>query len=139
MSDASEQATETTEAVKDPSNESKSQEQNEQATLEEGEQENQTAAEEVEIVREGSQPSKTGQSGFRKRVNKLNAKIDTALNEATQANTENALLKEKLKILEMEREQARDNPVSIQPNPDDFDSGVSDPEFIGSRMIIINM
>lgn len=95
------------------------------AVLEEGQEE----TEEVEIVREGSQPSKPGQSGFRKRINKLNAKIQTANDETNVANTENARLREENRILQQANQAQQNQQVLKKPNPDEFDLGTQDPDY----------
>lgn len=98
------------------------------ALLEEGQEETQET-EEVEIVREGSQPSKAGQSGFRKRINKLNAKIQTANDETNVANTENARLREENRVLQQANQAQQNQQVLKKPNPDEFDLGAQDPEY----------
>jgi hypothetical protein len=90
--------------------------------------------EEIEIVREGTQPKFNQQEVndiVSKRVNKLNAKVTEASESAGQINTELALANERNKILQLALEQAKAVPQETSlPMPDDFDEGVSDPEYI---------
>lgn len=88
---------------------------------------------EIEIVREveGSQPSSDSQTGIRKRINKLNSKVDSANEETAEARNDLAAEREKTKILEIALGQAKNaGKVEKAPNPDDFDDGVNDPAYI---------
>lgn len=87
---------------------------------------------EFEIIREtgDSQPPKQQHFGIRKRINKLNARNEASVERANQANTENALLQEKNKILEIALQQAREQQSAVQqPKVSDFDDGFADPRF----------
>lgn len=77
--------------------------------------------EEVEIVVEGeekpsSEPARI--SGFAKRVNKLNGKIETANQEAEEARRRAEALEEENKLLRLKAGQE----TLKRPKPDDFDS-----------------
>ncbi len=95
--------------------------------------EGEETAEEIEIVREGSQPkskSLGGSSRVRDRISKLNAKVETATDTASAANVELALTKEKLKLVELRNSQLeQDKTQPSAPDPDDFDEGKDDPKF----------
>lgn len=89
-------------------------------------------SQEFEITRESgdSQPPQQQHFGIRKRINKLNARNEESNHRTDEANTKNAFLEEKNKILEIALQQARENQNGLtQPNPTDFDDGVSDPKF----------
>jgi len=88
---------------------------------------------EFEVVREstGSQPKPAGNLGVRKRINKLNAKFESAKQGEEQANSDLALEREKVKILHLALDQQKEaRPQPDIPNPDDFDSGVHDPGYV---------
>lgn len=88
--------------------------------------------EEFEIVREskGSQPSEKTKS-FTDRVNKLNRRNEESQGKTQEAIQEREVFKEKLKLLELENEQLRGKPDQpVLPDPDQFDEGVSDPQFL---------
>jgi hypothetical protein len=93
-------------------------------------------AEEVEIVREGTQPQFNQQEVndiVSKRVNKLNAKVTEATEGAGQASTELELERERSKILQLALDQAKGavKPKELSlPNPEEFNEGVSDPGYI---------
>lgn len=104
----------------------------------EGEDETTEEDQEFEVVREsGESQTSTApkQTGFRKRINKLNQKIDVANQERDSANSNNAVLEEKNKLLEIALEQARSGKIDSvnPPNPDDYDAGTLDPEFIKKK------
>lgn len=89
---------------------------------------------EFEVVREskGSQPkpAKPSHINFGKRVNKLNAKAKSAEQEREKANVELGLANERIKLLEMQRDQsneAKNEP--IPPKIEDYPEGVHDPEY----------
>lgn len=93
-----------------------------------------TEGDELEIVREGSQPEADKTVGIRKRINKLNTKVAIATEGEATANTELALEKEKNTLLALALEQAKGNGKAPEmPNPDDFDQGTSDPGFISKQ------
>jgi len=88
---------------------------------------------EFDVVREstGSQPKPAENLGVRKRINKLNAKFESAKHGEEQANSDLALEREKVKILQLALDQQKEaQPQSAIPNPDDFDSGVYDPGYV---------
>lgn len=89
----------------------------------------------IEVVREikGSPPKKTDTLplGVRKRFSKLKAKAVSAQGDVGKANEENAVLRERLKLLELQAELSKEEPVLNQePNPEDFDDGETDPKFL---------
>lgn len=82
---------------------------------------------EIEIVRAvepGSQPDR--HLGFRKRVNKLNAKVDAAQQEATQASEALEIEREKNRLLQLALEQNKEPEAPKAPDPNDYDDGASD-------------
>ncbi len=92
---------------------------------------------ELEIVREGeeeTQPLKTQHqvdSAVRKRVYRLNRAKDKVVGERDESNAANVILSEQNKLLEMALEQERGKKSLLaQPNPEDFEDGISNPEFI---------
>jgi len=98
-----------------------------------GEIEDPKQDEEFEVVREskGSQPKPAGNLGISKRINKLNAKVETAVQGEEKANAELILANERTRLLQIQLDQqneTQDQPVL--PKPDDFDDGVHDPEYI---------
>ncbi len=104
----------------------------------EGDEDPKEEDQEFEIVREsGESQASTApkQTGFRKRINKLNQKISTANQERDNANSDNTVLIEKNKILQIALDQARDGKTSPAepPNPDEYDAGTLDPEFIKKK------
>ena len=107
---------------------------NESEGAEGSEEEQSEKSEEFEIVLEGagSQPDK--QHGFRKRVNKLNDRIDEAKETASQAQTDLANSETRAKLLELALQQEREKNVSsvVPPDPDDFDDGVRDPKYVAA-------
>jgi hypothetical protein len=99
--------------------------------------------EEIEVVREikGSPPKKADSlpMGVRKRLSKLKAKAVSAKDEVGKANEENAVLRERLKLLELQAELTKEEPTTNQePNPDDFDEGESDPKFLKKQRAFDN-
>ena len=101
-----------------------------ESTVEEGDEKGEKA--EFEIIREtgDSQSPKQQHFGIRKRINKLNARNEAANQRADQANTDNAILQEKNKILEIALQQARESQSTTQqPKVGDFDEGFADPKF----------
>jgi hypothetical protein len=103
----------------------------------EGEEGEKVEAEEFDVVRDvgESQPPQAKQTGFQKRVNKLNAKIDTANQEKDKASNDADILREKNKLLEIALEQAKGNQANplIAPNPDEYHAGEFDAEFIKKK------
>ncbi len=90
---------------------------------------------EVEIVREGTQPGKTQQqvnSIVQGRVKRLKSKIDGLNEDNKQSNTALDLSEEKNKLLQIALKQAQDKSRDAVKAPDvnDFDGGTNDPEFI---------
>lgn len=85
--------------------------------------------EEVEIVREGTQPQFNQQQVndiVNKRVKRLNGKA------TTQSNVELQVANERNKILELALEQAKGNKATELklPDPSEFDEGIHDPEYV---------
>lgn len=90
---------------------------------------------EVEIVREGTQPQFTQQQVndiVNKRVKRLNGKVTESNDTATETNAALELATQRNKILEMALDQAKAAKVSEikLPDPNDFDDGVTDAEYI---------
>jgi len=90
--------------------------------------------EEFEVVREskGSQPKPAGNLGIRKRINKLNAKVDSAAQGEEKANADLAVANERNRLLQVQLEQQEEAqpPQPILPKPGDFGDGVDDPEYV---------
>lgn len=91
---------------------------------------------EFEVVLEstGSQPkpAKTQKiSGVGKRINKLNAKVDSANEAEEKANSQLLQEMEKNRILQIQLEQRQEVQTQpVMPNVDDFGDGVADPEYV---------
>ena len=87
---------------------------------------------EIEIVRTaepGSSPDRQ-QLGIRKRVNKLNAKVDAAKEEAAQTSGELQMEREKNRLLELYVQQLKsESEAPKAPNPNDYDDGTSDAQY----------
>jgi len=86
-------------------------------------------SEELEIVREGTLPQADNQTGIRKRINKLNTKVDSANTATAESNEALELERQRNQVLQIALEQAT-QPTATAPNPDDFDLGRDDPIFI---------
>jgi len=86
---------------------------------------------EVEIVLEGNDGSQPVQSnlGIRKRVQKLNAKVNAAQDQASQANSDLATEREKNKLLQLALDQQKAEPTG-PPDPYDFDDGAKDAKYV---------
>ncbi len=104
-------------------------------SLEGGEGETATDEDEVDIVlrgQEGSQPVIPQYIGLWKRFSKLSGKIEHEKGRADDNASQLEIEREKNKLLELALKQ-KETPASKAPsipNPEDFDSGVYDPEFI---------
>lgn len=86
-------------------------------------------SQEVEIVlagEDGSQPAKNPR-GFTRRVSKLNARVQAAKEEASEASRELELERQKNKILELALQGKQEE--TGPPDPNEFDEGVSDPKY----------
>lgn len=78
---------------------------------------------------EGSQPDK--QSGIRKRINKLNAKVDVANSATSDAEQRLTVVEEQNKLLRMAADQRKEAEApNTPPDPDDFNDGVKDPKYV---------
>ena len=86
---------------------------------------------EFEVVRAGSggsQPDK--QLGVRKRINKLNAKVETANDATAEVAAALKLEQQKTQLLELSVAELRaDQNPAIPPDPLDFDDGARDPKY----------
>lgn len=88
---------------------------------------------EFEVVREskGSQPKPAGNLGISKRINKLNAKVESAVQGEEKANAELILANERARLLQIQLDQQNESQNQlVQPNPEDFEDGVNDPDYI---------
>lgn len=91
---------------------------------------------EVDIVREGdTQPQQSGTPrGFLKRINKLNGKVEVAKQETAEEREKRLFLEDENRVLKVALEQAKaagKSPEALtMPNPDDFDGGTYDPDYI---------
>jgi hypothetical protein len=97
----------------------------------------QEEAEEVDIVFEGdTQPKKTETPrGFLKRINKLNGKVESAKQETAAEKEKREFLEDENRVLKVALEQARGGKkveAPTLPNPDDYDGGPSDPDYISA-------
>ena len=95
-------------------------------------EENDTDEVEVVIEDEGSQPLQVqdGQQGIRKRINKLNKKVEQAEQGKTQAEIDLDIARENNRLQALQIEQLRAQPQPLTPpNPDDFDAGEFDPAY----------
>ena len=131
------QDTETTEAI-DLEAEATTEEESTEAsdgddTTEEAQTSEQDQEFEVVLESKGSQPepAKTSPISIGKRINKLNAKVDTAQQGEEKANNELILANERNRLLQIQLDQgqqARAQPV--MPIVDDFPEGVNDPDYV---------
>lgn len=91
--------------------------------------------EEIEIVNsndDGSQPVDSN-LGIRKRINKLNTKVEVAKEEASAVSSELAIERQKNELLQLALEQQKAKPEAVKPpDPMDFDDGASDAKYITS-------
>jgi hypothetical protein len=94
------------------------------------------AGDEIEIVREGTQPQKEFTQKqvddiVSKRVKRLNKKSDATGEAAAATNTELEIEREKTKLLQLALEQAKQakQVAPTMPNPEDFDEGTADPKY----------
>lgn len=88
---------------------------------------------EVEIVREGDAGSQPDDKnlGIRKRINKLNAKVEAANQTTEHTNAELLKTQEENRLLRLSLEQKQQRGDDLTaPNPMDFDEGAYDPKFI---------
>lgn len=88
---------------------------------------------EVEVVLagdDGSQPAKNN-LGIRKRINKLNAKVNAAEQEASQSTDALAVEKERNRLLQIAVDQARSGGNEAPKPPDtlDYVDGAADPQY----------
>jgi len=91
---------------------------------------------EFEVVRQGidgSQPTTKRQSGFQKRIGKLNARNVVSEEKASEASAALILEQEKNKLLSLALDQQNEAKVLKAPDPDDFDEGVSDRKYIDAN------
>lgn len=90
--------------------------------------------EEFEIVLddEGSQPDEN--RGVRKRVNKLNKRVEVATEGRDRAIEELTSVKHQNELLQLALDQEK---TSKPPNPNDFDDGVADPKFVEANSVHI--
>lgn len=107
----SEQATETPEIEIDTPEE----------IVELGEEAQAAESEEVEIITAGEEEpsSKPVRSGFKKRIDKLNSKIEAANTEADEARRELELAREENRLLSMKLQHGK---PQGRPKPEDFDT-----------------
>lgn len=85
-----------------------------------------------EIVLEGddgSHPTKDEQHGIRKRINKLNAKVAKAETGQQQSTAELEIERERNRLLQLALDE-QSAPVDGPPDPNDFDDGTNDAEYI---------
>lgn len=101
----------------------------------EGEEGQQEEAPEIEIVLagdEGSQPEAQSNLGIRKRVSKLNAKVNAAEGVADEANTALETMRQRNELLQLALDQKNAAPAtpSGPPDPFDFDDGAKDAKYV---------
>lgn len=133
------QDTETTEAI-DLETEATTEEESTEAsagddTTEEAEATEQDQEFEVVLESKGSQPDEPAKtqriSGVSKRINKLNARVDSAQQGEERASNELLLANERNRLLQIQLEQRNETQAQpVMPNVDDFDGGVHDPEYV---------
>ena len=78
---------------------------------------------------EGSHPKDDENHGIRKRINKLNAKVAKAETGQEQSTADLEVERERNRLLQLALDQQA-APVDGPPDPDDFDNGVADAEYI---------
>jgi hypothetical protein len=88
--------------------------------------------EEFEVIREtATQATKDSDPPWVKaRLSKISAKKNEAQKEAANANEALELEKEKNRLLQMALEQKEASKSLALPNPEDFDGGIHDPEYL---------
>lgn len=89
-----------------------------------------TDGQEVEIVlagEDGSQPAKNPR-GFKRRVNKLNERVQAANERTDEVSRELEIERQKNKILELALSQGKED-ESGPPDPNEFDEGAADPKY----------
>jgi hypothetical protein len=101
----------------------------------EGDEEQSEDGDEIEIVLAGdvgSQPEVQNNLGIRKRVNKLNAKVNAAEGVADEANSALETERQKNKLLQLALDQRNQTPEqpSGPPDPFDYDDGGKDDKYI---------
>lgn len=67
------------------------------------------------------------------KVNKLNRRNDRTVEAASQAEEDNKILRERVKLLQLNVDQLNKPAAPVVPDPNDFDDGVSDPKYIGAN------
>ncbi len=106
----------------------------------EGDEDNAEAADaDHEIVLDGddgSHPADDEQRGIRKRINKLNAKVVKATEGQEQSTADLEVERERNRLLQLALDQ-QTAPVDGPPNPNDFDDGVNDAEYIKANNGVI--
>jgi len=106
------------------------------ADVSEGDDESQDGDDqEVDIVlpgEDGSQP-KSQNFGIRKRINKLNSRVEAAQKEAGDAETQLEVERAQNKLLKLALEQQQAKPEqALPPDPNDFDDGAKDPAYVSA-------
>ena len=98
----------------------------------EGSDEQSDGDEAVEIVLEGEDGSQPDRSnlGIRKRINKLNAKVNEAKDGAQEAQAALEAERQKNKLLELALEQQKEAKPSGPPDPLDYDGGAGDAKYV---------
>ena len=98
----------------------------------EGEDDQEPDGQEVEIVLEGDVGSQPDQKhlGIRKRINKLNGKLNDAKDETANVSADLENERQKTKLLQMALDQKQEAKPSLPPNPLDFDDGAADAKYV---------
>jgi len=88
---------------------------------------------ELELVRKtkGSQPKSGDNLGIRKRINQLNQKVETEKQGRTEAEIRADILAEQNRVKELRIQELEGAAKQVtKPDPDTFDGGVGDPDYI---------
>lgn len=83
----------------------------------------------------GSHPTKDDDRGIRKRINKLNRKVEAAKEGKSEAEEALEIERDRNRLLQIALDQAnggKPKDDGAPPDPNDFDGGVTDPAFIAA-------
>lgn len=102
------------------------------AAVVETEEKPETEVEEFEIVNslDDGSPPKDSNIGIRKRINKLNTKVEVAVEGKASAESDNAILRQKVELMQLALDQREQKATALEiPDPLDFE-GTKDPKYI---------
>jgi len=87
---------------------------------------------EIVLAGDGGSHPKDDDRGIRKRINKLNRKVDAANEGKTEAERSLEIANERVKLLEIALDQKSGDASKkdAPPDPNDFDDGIADPAYV---------